>query len=161
MTRDNKELVAALEIFGESYIAELGNQLRKADKKATGDLIQSLDSRVIKTAMGTLYTIELKAKDYLKYVDSGRRAGTYPPLNAIKKWARIKGIPKEAVFPIMKKIKEQGIKPTHVISKTLKIVRRGAAYRKFEEGAADWVDDLMGQMLLDISKNNNITVRQK
>jgi len=161
MTRDNKELVSALKIFGQSYIAELGNQLKKADKKATGDLIQSLDSRVIKTAMGTLYTIQLKAKDYLKYVDQGRKPGTYPPLTAIRKWAQVRGIPKEAVFPIMRKIKEEGIKPTNVISKSLKAVQRGADYRKLEEGMTDWVDDLMGQLLLDISKNNNITVRGK
>lgn len=155
------ELKEALEIFGKSYVAELGDQLRKLDKKASGDLLKSLDSRVIQTAMGTIYTIQLLAEDYLKYVDKGRRAGKYPPLNAITKWVRLKGIPDSAVFPIMKKIRDKGIKPTNVISKTLQKMERGKGFNRFEEDMGDWVDDMVSQMMLDISKNNNITVRTK
>lgn len=156
---DDKDLREALEIFGKSYIAELSNQLRKADKVASGDLIKSLDTRVIKTAMGTVYTIQLLAEDYLQFVDAGRRPGTYPPLGKIRKWASLKGIPQSAVFPIMRKIKEEGIKATNVIPKTLNKVQNGRSFSDFEDDVSDWVEDVIEQLFLDISKNNNITVR--
>jgi hypothetical protein len=161
--KEDKVLREALEIFGKGYIEELGKQLKAEDKDASGNLLRSLDSRVIKTAMGTLYTIELKAADYLKYVDGGRRRGTYPPLNAIQKWVDLKGISRSAVFPIMRKIKEEGIKPTNVIEKSLNAVLRGMKFRQLEEGATDWVDDMVGQLLFDLSKNKNknITVKAK
>jgi hypothetical protein len=158
----DKELVKALEIFGKEYINELADQLKKQDKNASGDLIKSLDSRVIKTAMGTLYTIQLRAEDYLKYVDKGRRPGTYPPISAISKWTRLKGISQTAVFPIARKIKEKGIKPTNVIEKTLKAMNQQRKLRKFEEGAEDWVDDMIADLFFDLSKNKdtNITVKK-
>jgi hypothetical protein len=156
---DDKGLREALEIFGQSYIAELSNQLRKLDKKASGDLLRSLDSRVIQTAFGTKYTIVLKAEDYLQYVDRGRRPGKFPPVDAIAKWVRLKGISPKAIYPIGKKIKEKGIKPTNVIQKSLDKTLQGIQFRKLEDGMSDWVDDMVEQMALDISKNNNITVR--
>lgn len=150
----------ALDVFGKEYIAELSNRLRKLDKKATGKLLQSLDSRVIKTAFGTIYTIDIRAEKYLKYVDSGRRPGTYPPLKAISDWAKVKGISQRAVFPIMKKIKDKGIKPTNVIQKSLKAVQQGRAINQFEDDVADWTDDLINDLIFDISKKNNITVKR-
>ena len=152
----------ALEIFGKEYIAELSELLRKEDKVASGDLIKSLDSRVIKTAMGTLYTIQLSSEKYLKYVDGGRgrMKGYPPPIKAIKEWCRFKGINEDYAWGIRHNIWKNGIKPTNVISKTLKKVQNGMGFRKFEDGASDWVDNLVEDLMLDISKNNNITVRR-
>lgn len=151
----------ALEIFGKEYIAELSNELRRLDKKASGKLLQSLDTRVIKTAFGTLYTIQLRAEDYLQYVDAGRRPGTYPPISKIRQWTRVKGIPENAAFPIARKIKEKGIKPTNVISKSLTKTLNGMKFRQLEDGMSDWVDDMVSQLLVDVSKNNNLTVRAR
>jgi hypothetical protein len=63
----------------------------------------------------------------------------------------------------MRKIKEEGIKPTNVIEKSLNAVLRGMKFRQLEEGATDWVDDMVGQLLFDLSKNKNknITVKAK
>jgi len=163
--KEDKVLREALEIFGKGYIEELGKQLKAEDKDASGNLLRSLDSRVIKTAMGTLYTIELKAADYLKYVDGGRRPerGYPPPIKEISKWMSIKGIPQEYLYPIRYSIWKKGIEPTNVIEKSLNAVLRGMKFRQLEEGATDWVDDMVGQLLFDLSKNKNknITVKAK
>ena len=40
----------AIEKFGEEYIKELTTQLLKAKKKATGELIQSLDYKLVEAS---------------------------------------------------------------------------------------------------------------
>lgn len=159
---EEQALKEALLIFGKEYVNELTNQLRKLDKVATGDLIRSLDVRLIKTAFGTIYTIELLAENYLQFVDAGRRPGKFAPVRALQKWARVKGIPQRAVYPINLKIKEQGIKPTHVLDKTLKRMDQNRrALNQLEDDLEDWTDALIEQLMFDLSKNNNITVRVK
>lgn len=158
--RQDEGLKDALKIFGEAYIAELSIMLRKLDKKASGDLLKSLDTRLIKTAFGTIYTIQLVAEDYLEFVDGGRRPNRKPPpIQAIKKWTRFKGIPEGAAYPIAKSIGEKGIKPTNVISKSLQKLTRSKGFRELQEDAGDWLEDLVAQLMFDVSKNNNITVR--
>ena len=85
----------------------LKDNLLKHGKKATGNLIKSIDSE-LRLEQDTMI-FELSAEDYLVYVDQGRKPGKYPNINAISKWATIKGIPQSAVFPIARKIKEEGI----------------------------------------------------
>lgn len=167
---NDKALKEALEVFGRNYVAELSNQLRKQGSKASGELLQSLDSRVIQTAMGTIYTIELKASDYLKYVDKGRRPtakgakkGSPSLVEQITKWVRFKGISPKAVYPITKKIHKFGIKPTNVIEKTLNIMNRQKELNELENNLEDWVDEMITDLYFDLSKNinTNITVKKK
>ena len=159
------KLKIALKIFGNEYIEELGNELRKADKDASGNLLRSLDSRVIKTGFGTSYTLKILAEGYLKYVDEGRRAGSTPPpvLGAkgkpLRDWVRIKGMEPGAVWAIAKGIGENGIEPTNVIKKSLDKVQSNIKFRRLEDGVGDWVDDLIGDKLKGLSKNKNITFK--
>lgn len=158
MQYNDKELKEALKIFGETYIAELSDELRRLDKKASGDLLKSLDTRIIKTAMGTKYTIQILAEGYLKFVDEGRRPGKMPPISAISKWTRLKGIPQSAAFPIAKSIGLRGIKPTNVIENSLNKITRNRNLNNLEDDLTDWVDGVIDQLLIDLSKNKNITI---
>ncbi len=153
-------LEEALQIFGEEYIEEMAAILRKQDKIASGDLIRSLDTRVLKTGFGTSYTLKILAEEYLKYVESGRKPNSKaPPIEPIKKWTRDKGIPEALAYPIAKSIGIKGIKPVDVIEKAFDTVTRSIEYRRLEEGAADWVDDLISDRLKGLSKNKNITFK--
>ena len=60
----------------------------------------------------------LTSEDYLKYVDKGRKPGSYVPIRALKKWTRFRNIPENAAYAINQKIFRFGIKPTNVIKKT-------------------------------------------
>ena len=158
MPKDKLEI--ALEIFGNEYIEAIGDILSRADKIASGDLIKSLDSRVFKTGFGTSYTLKVIAEEYLKYVESGRRAGSKaPPIEPIKEWARHKGLDEGLAFPIAKSIGEKGIKPLNVIQAAFDKVSKQIEYRRLEVGAADWVDDLISEKLIGLSKNKNVTFR--
>ena len=128
-------LEEALEIFGEEYIEEMAKILRKQDKIASGDLIRSLDTRVLKTGFGTSYTLKILAEEYLKYVESGRKPNSKaPPIEPIKKWTRDKGIPEGLAYPIAKSIGIKGIKPVDVIAKAFDEVTRSIEFRRLQDG---------------------------
>lgn len=153
-------LEEALEVFGEEYIEEMAKILRKQDKIASGDLIRSLDTRVLKTGFGTSYTLKILAEEYLKYVESGRKPNSKaPPIEPIKKWARDKGIPEGLAYPIAKSIGIKGIKPVDVIAKAFDQVTKSIEFRRLEDGVSDWVDDLISDRLKGLSKNKNITFK--
>lgn len=142
----------ALEELGREYIKELALQLLKLDKKSSGELIRSLDSRVVETVNGLM--LEIIAADYLKYVDKGRKpGGKMPPLYVLMKWVRQKPIPlkkgqtKQGVaFVIGKSISRKGIKPTNVINKTTQNI----LYNKkklLEKGAVDEIEAQLNKII--------------
>ena len=152
----------ALKVFGTDFVDQMSAILRKSDKIASRELIESLKTRVYKTGFGTSYTLKVIAAEHLKYVESGRRKGaTPPPVAPIKKWLKDKniGLPEGAAYGVAKNIGKNGIKPLDVVNSAFKEVERGIEYRRLEEGAADWVDDLISEKLKGMNKNKNITFR--
>jgi hypothetical protein len=124
--------------------------LRPYPKVATGNLVSSINYKLVDTANGI--QIQLLSADYLKYVDQGRKPGTYPPIQAIKRWAAVKGIPVQAAWAIRQNIYKYGIKPTKVISKTMRIITTTRdANRKYEQAMVD-------NIVKYLEKNYNATV---
>jgi hypothetical protein len=120
----NDKLRKALEEIGEDIIDELSRELIKAKKIDTGDLLASLDYRVLETVDGLL--LEILANDTLKYVDQGRRRGAkQPPTSAIIPWVERKNIKikgaktvEQKAFVIARSIKKNGIRPLNIVNKT-------------------------------------------
>ena len=106
-----------IEAYGEKLIQILTEELIKAGKKASGKLINSLKVDV-KPVGEAIFQVLLTSEDYLKYVDKGRKPGSYVPIRALKEWTRYRGIPEEAAYAINNKIFRFGIAPTNVIKKT-------------------------------------------
>lgn len=125
--------------FGDDYIKEIVKALRAAGKDGSGRLIKSLDYRLKDTA--NQVNILIEGEDYLTYVDEGRKRGSFPPLKELSKWARLKGIKQEAVFPIAKNIYKFGIKPTNVIDKATNKVLNGNSFNEFEKGIANDIEN--------------------
>lgn len=115
---DNRNLERLLNQFGKELVQEISSELVKLGKRASGELINSINSDVVKLNDNTL-ELDIKGEDYLSVIDKGRKKGKKPPIAAIKKWAQIKGIDPKYVYPIAKKIGDEGIEPTNLISKIL------------------------------------------
>ena len=125
-----ENLKKELEIFGDEYIKELTIQLIQLDKVATGSLLRSLDYEIIEKVEGQFEVI-IKALDYLKFIDEGRRPGKQPPLNPILSWVKTRNIRfknkngqgflknEQTAFIIRRSIGHKGIKKTDVLKKTL------------------------------------------
>lgn len=105
------------------------NKLILNNKKATGNLIQSIDTHI--KIGGFVLTVVLNVADYYKYVEEGRKPGKFPPLAAIKQWIKDKPIlPREnengklptedqLAFLIGRKIAQEGIQPGYQLKDTL------------------------------------------
>lgn len=104
--------------YGKDYIKLIAKMLMRAGKDSSGKLIKSLSDNVQEDAQRVNLIIE--SENYFKYVDEGRKPGSFPPIKAIKDWAKINGIPQSAAFPIAKSIFKFGIKPTNIIEKSIK-----------------------------------------
>jgi hypothetical protein len=125
--------------FGKDYVKVMVSMLknnRPYAKVASGSLVNSINYRLQDTANGI--NLILLANDYLKWVDRGRKPGTYPPIQAIQRWVAIKGIPKEAAWAIRQNIYKFGIKPTRVIAKTRFELETNRKYiQKYERAIVD------------------------
>jgi hypothetical protein len=125
--------------FGKDYVKILVAQLkgnRPYPKVASGSLVNSINYRLVETA--NYVQVQLLANNYLKWVDEGRRPGTYPPIRAIQRWVAIKGIKPEAAWAIRQNIYKFGIKPTNVIKKTIRTIELSRnTNRKYEERMVD------------------------
>ena len=152
----NKDIIddSLAKEFGKDYIRIILALLKKNGKVASGALINSLVPRIQSTANDLKVFIE--ANDYLKFVDEGRKKGTYPPIQVISKWASIKGIPQRAVFPIARSIFKKGIKPTNVIQLTTKEFETSPTLtNKYEGNMVDKIENKIFMDWIKTTEKNN------
>lgn len=151
-----------LDQFGNDYVNTLTKLLLRYNKKASGNLINSLDYRIRREAQ-TIQII-IQANDYLSYIDKGvsgteRKFNTpfsyttkMPPLSALSKWASLKGISQDRVYGIQRSIFKFGIKPTNVIEKTNKIMAENAT-KKLSKLIANNVEKYVALELFNVNEN--------
>jgi hypothetical protein len=141
--------------FGKDYVRVLVSLLknnRPFAKVASGSLINSINYRLQDTANGV--NIILLANDYLKYVDEGRKPGTYPPIRAIQKWVAIKGMKPEAAWAIRTNIYKFGIKPTRVLAKTRFKIETNRTYMlKYEKSMVDTITKNIEKEWLNLDRS--------
>jgi hypothetical protein len=104
-----QELEDNLKKIAETLEYEMKSIIELNGAIATGTLLNDLSVQFEKENKG--YRIAVSYPFYGKFINEGRNPSTrMPPLDAIREWTRIKGIPDEAVYPIAKKIQEEGYK---------------------------------------------------
>ena len=136
--------------YGDDYVKEIIKQLRSAGKNSSGKLINSLDYRLQDTAKKVEFVFI--GEDYFEEVDKGRRPGSFPPIQAIAKWASAKGISKKAVFPIAKSIFRFGIKPTNVLKKANAAAMNGRLFNDLENYFQEGVEESVYNELIKQTK---------
>jgi hypothetical protein len=136
--------------FGSDYVKLLTVFLKKANKSSTGALLNSIAFKLRPEAENISIIIE--SNDYLTYVDKGRRPGSFPPIQAISRWASVRGIPQTAVFPIARSIFKFGIEPTNVIQKTISELEGPSFVRRYEEEVAINLEQIILKSIEEINK---------
>lgn len=125
---DWTELQQVLQEYADEAQEMYKYQISIGGKNASRKLIDNVTSQVV--VKETSYVVTLKLQDYWKYIESGRKAGKFPPVGAIMRWIEVKPIiprpnefgriptPNQLAFLIGRKIKEEGIEPYPALKTT-------------------------------------------
>ena len=105
------------EIKVEKTLAELGGQIVKEMKAliklngsfASGELYNSVKSRAF-VDQKNVYHLEVDYIYYGLFVDKGTKPGHMPPLDDIRRWCMLKGIPLDRADEIQEGIFKRGTK---------------------------------------------------
>ena len=152
-----------------------GKKGRKTN--SSGDLSKGLGYKIQDTKSGIIIDFTSK-KDYAKFVEEGRKKGSMPPVDALKKWIKQKKIRlrktvtnkagqkvnkfvtkndrsiSQAAFAMAKQIKKKGIKPTPFFGEAL-----DESFEAMKPKAQEaLVKDTKDILFEDFQKNPNINV---
>lgn len=124
---DLPHVQAVMEEMAIAIRNEYQDNLIRNDRIASGDLLNNIEYEV--TRGDFTYTIYVKMKDYWYYVENGRKAGKWPPIDNILRWITVKPVlprpnaegklptPQQLAFLIARKIGEEGTQGTHDLRK--------------------------------------------
>lgn len=126
-----------LESVLRDYTNDLQIYLKKNVPIASGKLHNSIDVQVNK--FGSIYKVSCRLDEVYKYIEEGRKPGSFPNLDAIVKWIKVKPIiprpykgklptTNQLAFLIGRSIKKNGIKPKPFINNTVESV-----HNKYEQ----------------------------
>ena len=117
-------------VLGEFAVAlrnEYQDNLILHNRIASGDLLNSVEYVIDRD--GYTYTVSLMLKDYWYFVENGRKAGKWPPMDAILSWIKAKPVlprpnakgklptPLQLAFAIATKIGKEGTEGTQDLRK--------------------------------------------
>ena len=145
-----------LEILGVDIIGFITKILAENDKQVTGNLIKSLDFKIIKDIDGLF--LQILAAPYFKYVDEGRKPGKMPPTKPIQKWVNRRGIvikgqsSAQTAFVIARSIGKKGIKPLNITNKLIDNIIRNKQ-NIIKAGAIKDIQELMDKMIMTLNKS--------
>lgn len=124
---DLPHVQAVMEEMAIAIRNEYQDNLIRNDRIASGDLLNNIEYEI--TRGDFTYTIYVKMKDYWYFVENGRKAGKWPPIDNILNWIRVKPVlprpnaegklptPQQLAFLIARKIGEEGTEGTQDLRK--------------------------------------------
>lgn len=113
----------SLEQLGDKLVENIKKVLRQKGKVASGDLLSSVASTVV--VQENQSRLDILMADYATFVDKGRRpGGKMPPVQSLREWVRLKGLPEDSVWGVAKNIQKFGIPATNFISESIAITQQ-------------------------------------
>ena len=132
MTFNNLQQV--LDDFTKDVAETYKSLLLRDGKNATGELISSIKPMTPELVDGT-FECSLSLAPHWKYVENGRKAGKFPPIDNILDWVKAKPqlarpnrldrkeiTPKQLAFLVARKIAAKGIQPGNQLEEAMDIV---------------------------------------
>lgn len=139
--------IEVLNSFGRLLVEDYKESLVYNSINASDDLYKSVkyyfesDNRFLE--------VQLELESYYWYVENGRKAGKFPPIQAIEEWIKIKPVlpytDKNGKLPTLnqltyligRKIKEDGIEGKHLLQKSVDDIYREIEKRLVEALSKD------------------------
>ena len=127
-------LQQVLDDFTKDVAETYKSLLLRDGKNATGELISSIRPMTPELVGGT-FECSLSLAPHWKYVENGRKAGKFPPIDNILDWVNAKPqlvrpnrldrkeiTPKQLAFLVARKIATKGIQPGNQLEEAIDIV---------------------------------------
>ena len=127
-------LQQVLDDFTKDVAETYKSLLLRDGKNATGELISSIRPMTPELVDGT-FECSLSLAPHWKYVENGRKAGKFPPIDNILDWVKAKQqlarpnrldrkelAPKQLAFLVARKIATSGIQPGNQLEEAIDIV---------------------------------------
>lgn len=127
-------LQQVLDDFTKDVAETYRGLLLRDGKNATGELISSIKPMTPELVDGT-FECSLSLAPHWKYVENGRKAGKFPPIDNILEWVKAKPqlarpnrldrkelAPKQLAFLVARKIATKGIQPGNQLEEAMDIV---------------------------------------
>ena len=127
-------LQQVLDDFTKDVAETYRGLLLRDGKNATGELISSIRPMTPEIVDGT-FECSLSLAPHWKYVENGRKAGKFPPVDNILDWVKAKPqlvrpnrldrkelAPKQLAFLVARKIATKGIQPGNQLEEAMDIV---------------------------------------
>lgn len=127
-------LQQVLDDFTKDVAETYKSLLLRDGKNATGELISSIKPMTPELVNGT-FECSLSLAPHWKYVENGRKAGKFPPIDNILDWVKAKPqlvrpnrldrkeiTPKQLAFLVARKIATKGIQPGNQLEEAMDIV---------------------------------------
>ena len=98
-----------------------------------------------------LEVVNLLVNDYIQYIESGRKPGSYPPPNVIAEWCQRRGIPSDnsTVFLICRSIYENGIPARPIFDGD------GGVWEEIEREWSVWSELIFNTIMQHLSEEFN------
>jgi hypothetical protein len=120
-----QQLAAANALTAEEIKRDAQENLRRNGSIASGDLYQTI---VVYISPGGMRVAVGSTSPYAPYVEFGTRPHM-PPVDAIRRWCRLKGIPEDAAWPIALHIAAHGtpeqpfLYPAYLVGRSMHLAR--------------------------------------
>lgn len=139
-----------LQEYGDYFIQLARNDLGANGSNASFALNDSM--RTIVNIFDDRMEVDIELEDYWYYVEHGRKAGKFPPVNKIKEWISVKPVMPypdkkgriptvdQLAFLIGRKISKEGTDPQPFFEKNIK-----PTYEHFQDAIAYAIDADLGE----------------
>lgn len=137
----------------DKYTAEIVAQMITALKSdGSTTIYREINYELVKDAETVMSVIKMPESTY--YASEGRASGKFPPLEDIKDWMDSRNIDMAALYPIAKKIGNDGTKES-----ALHFLEYFKLTPQFEQAVLDGFTEDVKNKIIDITKKlSNVTV---
>lgn len=121
MKVDRQRIYDAVKAIAEEakavMMSVLASELGVNKKVGRNTLVEGRIFQEVGCNVEDIELVSILVNDYIKYIESGRKPGSFPPFNVIAKWAAEKGITTDnrVVWAICQNIYKEGIAPRPLI----------------------------------------------
>lgn len=121
MKVDRQRIYDAVKAIAEEakavMMSVLASELGVNKKVGRNTLVEGRIFQEVGCNVEDIELVSILVNDYIQYIESGRRPGSFPPVSVIAKWAAEKGITTDnrVVWAICQNIYKEGIAPRPII----------------------------------------------